>query len=440
MSRRLVLAVLLALSAGPFARAQSWTLRDCIAFALDSSITVRQQEITRALQDISLSTAKSSMLPGVSANAGENFSFGRSLGSDNTYKKMNSESTSLNFGVDVPLFQGFQIRNNIKRSELSLQASEADLEKVKDDIKLQVAQAYVQVLYDLEIVDAAKSQTEVDSLQLVRLEEMLHNGKTSAVEVAQQKASLSGSRLSLTQARNNLSNDILSLTQLLELPSPEGFSVVRPASSKLEPELLERPESIYARALQTEPDIAAEQYRLDASSYALKVAKAGYFPTISASCSLGSNYYYMNRADFNDSFSSQLKNNFSQGIGLTLSIPIFDRFQTRNQVRSARLDIEAQALQMESVKKSLYKEIQTAYYNAVAAQEKLLSSEEAERSASESFTLVKTKYENGLANITEFNEARNSYYKSVTDLAQARYECLYQTAVLNFYKGEDIDF
>jgi outer membrane protein len=95
---------------------------------------------------------------------------------------------------------------------------------------------------------------------------------------------------------------------------------------------------------------------------------------------------------------------------------------------------------MESVKKSLYKEIQTAYYNAVAAQEKLLSSEEAERSASESFTLVKTKYENGLANITEFNEARNSYYKSVTDLAQARYECLYQTAVLNFYKGEEIDF
>lgn len=216
--------------------------------------------------------------------------------------------------------------------------------------------------------------------------------------------------------------------------------MVRPASSKLEPELLERPESIYARALQTEPDIAAEQYRLDASSYALKVAKAGYFPTISASCSLGSNYYHMNRADFNDTFSSQLKNNFSQGIGLTLSIPIFDRFQTRNQIRSARLDIEAQALKMESVKKSLYKKIQTAYYNAVAAQEKLLSSEEAERSASESFTLVKTKYENGLANITEFNEARNSYYKSVTDLAQARYECLYQTAVLNFYKGEEIDF
>jgi outer membrane protein len=440
MSRKTILAAILLLSAGHFAAAQSWTLRDCIAYALDSSITVRQQEITRQQQEINLNTAQNSRLPSLSGSTSENFSFGRSIGSDNTYRSSNSRSTALSLGLDVPVFQGLQIKNSIKRAQSSLAAADADLEKAREDLKISVAGSYVQVLYDLEIVDADRSQVEVDSLQLARLEEMLRNGKTSAVDVAQQRASLSQSRLALTQAENNLQNDKLALTQLLELPSPEGFSVVRPSEAELQPAALESPESVYLQAVQAKPSIKAEEYRLEANEYAVKTAKGALLPTISATGSIGSNFYHMNGSDYNESFKDQMKNNFSQGVGVMLSVPIFSRFQTRNQIRSAELDCTNQKLQIESVKKSLYKDIQTAYYNAVAAQSKLRSSEEAETSAEESFKLTQAKYENGLANITEFNEARNNYFKAVADLAQARYECLYQTAVLNFYKGEEIDF
>ena len=141
-----------------------------------------------------------------------------------------------------------------------------------------------------------------------------------------------------------------------------------------------------------------------------------------------------------ESFASQMKNNFSQYIGLNLNIPIFNRFQTRNSVRSAKIDRENQLLQLENVKKSLYKEIQQVYYNAVAADSKYHSSETAAQSSKDAFTLTQAKYENGKATITEFNEAKNNYLKTESDLVKARYEYLYQTTLLDFYRGKELNF
>ena len=141
-----------------------------------------------------------------------------------------------------------------------------------------------------------------------------------------------------------------------------------------------------------------------------------------------------------DKFATQMKNNFSQYIGLNLSVPIFNRFQTRNNVRSARIDRENQQLQLDNVKKTLYKEIQQVYYNAVAADSKYRSSEAAARSSKDAFTLMQAKYENGKATITEFNEAKNNYLKAESDLVQARYESLYQCALIDFYRGRQLSF
>ena len=139
-------------------------------------------------------------------------------------------------------------------------------------------------------------------------------------------------------------------------------------------------------------------------------------------------------------FFTQLKNNFSQYIGLNLNIPIFARFQTRNSIRSAKIDRENQLLQLEDVKKTLYKEIQQVYYNAIAADSKYHSSETAAQSSKDAFTLMQAKYENGKATITEFNETKNNYLKAESDLVQARYEYLYQTALLDFYRGKELSF
>ena len=425
----------------PASAQQSWTLRQCADYAIKHNISIKQKDNQRKQRDIQLSTAKNSRLPDLSASASESFSFGRGLTLDNTYTNRSTSSTSFSLGTSVPLFTGFKIPNQIKLNQLNLEAATKDLEKAKNDIRMQVAKAYVQILYDTEIAEVAHRQIAIDSAQVVRLEAFVQNGKSSQAALSQQQSTLAQARLTATQADNNLQLSILALTQLLEFPSPEGFSIVRPAFSTTPATSLAgvSPDAIYQEALAMKPEVQAEQLRLTASERSIKIAKAALYPTLNFSAGLQSNYYKTNGMQA-DPFATQMKNNFSQYIGLNLNVPIFTRFQARNSIRSARIDYDNQQLQLENVKKTLYKEIQQVYYNAVAANSKYHSSEAAAQSSKDAFTLMQAKYENGKANITEFNEAKNNYLKAESNLVQARYELLYQNALLDFYRGRELDF
>ncbi len=415
-----------------------WTLAECIRHAQENNITLQQTELQVKQREIQLETAKGSRLPMVSGSASENLSFGRGLTADNTYSNTNTTSTGFSLGTSVPVFQGLRISNGIKENELGLKAATADLQKAREDMSVSVAQAYTQILYNMELLDVALNQVGIDSLQLVRLDALLENGKASPSQVAQQKAALGQSRLSATQARNNLNISLLDLSQLLELPDPEGFSIVRP-NVPIDGILLGNPEDIYAEAIQNKPAVKAEMFRLDATEFSIKSAKGAFLPSISASGGVGTNYYTMSAAP-SAVFFDQIKNNFSQYLGLSLSVPIFSGFQNRNQVRSAELARTNQRLLLENTKKSLYKEIQQAYYNAVAASEKYRSSVDAQASARESFELVQAKYENGKANITEFNESRDTWLRAESDLVRSRYEYLYSAKLLDFYRGRPLEF
>ena len=427
---------------GLLAQDKLWTLRECCDYAVEHNISIKQQENACRQQELQLSTAKNSRLPDLSASAGQNFSFGRGLTAENTYSNTNTSSTSFSLGTSVPIFTGFQIPNQIKLSQLNLEAATADLEKAKNDIRMQVAQAYVQILYDMEIADVANRQIAIDSAQVARLQAFVDNGKASEAELSQQKATLANSRLTATQADNNTRLAILALTQLLELPTPDGFAIVRPdlsGNSGLSGLSGLTPDAIYAEALNIKPEIASQQLRLKGTEHSIKIAQAANLPSLSLSGGLGTNYYTTSGFK-SDAFGTQLKNNFSQYIGLNLSIPIFNRFQTRNNIRNARIEQENQQLQLDNTKKTLYKEIQQVYYNALNAQSKEKSSEEALLSTKDAFQLMQAKYENGKATITEFNEAKNNYLKSESDLVQARYENLYQQALIEFYRGHELNF
>src|SRR5574344_1933191 len=381
-----------------------WSLADCIDYALSHNITVQQQDISMQQKAIDLNTAQNALLPDLSAGASQNLSFGRGLSSENTYVNTNTASTGANLGSSVNLFNGFRAMQTIKLDQINLTAATADLEKAKNDIRMNVAQAYVQILYDMEILDVARRQISIDSLQVQRLKAMLASGKASSVEVSQQEATLGQSRYTMTQAYNNLQLAVLGLTQLLEFPSPEGFTVVRPSVSA-DAALLGNPDDIYSQAISSRPDILAEQSRLDGAAVNMKIAKSDLYLSLDISGGLGSHCY---------------------------------KSATRNSIRRAELSKQSQSLQLENVKKSLFKEIQQAYYNAVAAQGKYLSSKQAASSAESSFKLVSAKYENGKANITEFNESKNSYLKSESDYVQALYEFVYQSKLLDFYKGQPL--
>jgi len=443
MRKYILSFVIGSLGIGTASAQKAWSIRECCDYAIEHNISIKQQVNQCRQQEIQLSTAKNSRLPDVSGSVGQNFSFGRGLTSENTYTNTNTSSTSFQLGASLPLFTGFEIPNQIMLSKLNLEAATADLEKAKNDIRMQVAQAYVQILYDMEIADVARRQISIDSAQVARLQAFVNNGKASEAELSQQKATLANSRLTATQAENNLKLAILSLTQLLELPSPDGFTIVRPTLAELDNlvklDNLTTPDQVYAEAIGVKPEILSQQLKLRGAEHSIKIAQAGHYPTLSLSGGLGTNYYTTSGFKA-DGFGKQLENNFSQYIGLNLNVPIFNRFQTRNRVRNARIDQESQQLQLDNTKKTLYKEIQQVYYNALNAQTKTQSSAEAVQSSKDAFELMQAKYENGKSTITEFNEAKNNYLKSESDLVQARYENLYQHALLEFYRGKELNF
>ncbi len=428
------------------AETKQWTLRQCIDYALEHNITVKQQQNATESQRIQLDDNRGNHLPTVDASMGQNFSFGRGLTAQNTYENTNTSNTSFSLNASVPIFAGNKIVNAVKLAQLNLDASLADLEKAKDDIRTQVAKAYVQILYDYEVSEVAQRQIAIDSMQVYRLERMLEAGKASPAEVSQQRATLAQSRLTATNADNNYRLSLLALSQLLELPTPEGFDIAHPFTDAIMPltdnngsAALPSPDLVYAEALGIKPQVKAEELRLSGSEYNIKIARGDYFPTLSFSAGLGTNYYTTSGFDA-DSFGKQLKNNFSQYLGINLSIPIFNHFSTRNKIRTAKIDRENQALRLENTKKDLYKEIQQVYYNAVASSSRYASSEEAVRSNEDAFQLTRAKYENGKATITEFNEQKNNLLKAQSDMVQAKYEYLYQTSLLDFYRGKTLEF
>ena len=414
---------------------EAWSLEKCIDYAIEHNLTVKQQEAARDKNAIDLNTARWSRLPDLNGSASHSFNFGRSLQSNNTYQSINTQSTGFSVSTSIPLFTGMQIPNAVALSKLNLQAAVEDLNKAKEDISIQVTSAYLQVLFNQELAKVAHDQAALSKEMLAQKEAFFRNGKASESEWLEAKARVAQDRLSAVQADNSLSLALLDLSQLLELPSPDNFRIAAPdvKMERLEKGLTS-PADIYNQAVLTKPAVMAAMYRLQGAAKSVKIAQSAWYPQLSFGAGLSTNYYKMSGRE-NARFRTQLRDNFSQYVGFSLSVPIFNRLSTRNKVRSARLDQTTLAWKLEETKKSLYKEIQQAYYNAANSRTQYYSSETAQEAAESSFELMKKKYINGKANATEYNEARTNWMKALSDCIQAKYEYLFRTKILDFYKG-----
>ena len=414
---------------------EAWSLEKCIDYAIEHNLTVKQQEAARDKNAIDLNTARWSRLPDLNGSASHSFNFGRSLQSNNTYQSINTQSTGFSVSTSIPLFTGMQIPNTVALSKLNLQAAVEDLNKAKEDISIQVTSAYLQVLFNQELAKVAHDQAALSKEMLAQKEAFFRNGKASESEWLEAKARVAQDRLSAVQADNSLSLALLDLSQLLELPSPDNFRIAAPdvKMERLEKGLTS-PADIYNQAVLTKPAVMAAMYRLQGAAKSVKIAQSAWYPQLSFGAGLSTNYYKMSGRE-NARFRTQLRDNFSQYVGFSLSVPIFNRLSTRNKVRSARLDQTTLAWQLEETKKSLYKEIQQAYYNAANSRTQYYSSKTAQEAAESSFELMKKKYINGKANATEYNEARTNWMKALSDCIQAKYEYLFRTKILDFYKG-----
>lgn len=423
------------LSAGSAMAQKQWNLKQCIEYAIEHNLTIKQQEAAKDESAVDLNTAKWSRLPDLNGSASHSFNFGRSLQMDNTYQQLNTQNTGLNLSTSIPLFTGMQIPNQIALSKLNLKAAIEDLNKAKEDISIQVTSAYLQVLFNEELAKVAHEQVALSEEMLKQKTAFFKVGKASEAELYEAKSRAAQDQLSAVQADNEYRLALLDLSQLLELPTPEGFGIVSPSIDEDKDfSILTSPADIYSEALLIKPSIKAAQYRVEGAQKSIRIAQSGYYPQLSLGAGIATSYYNVSGRE-NGNFGSQLRDNFSQYIGLSLNIPIFNRFSTRNQVRKARIQQTTLNWQLEDAKKALYKEIQQAYYNAVNAESKFESSRTADEAAKASFNLMKEKYANGKATSTEFNEARTNWLKAVSDRIQAKYDYLFRTKILDFYKG-----
>ncbi|MCI7009669.1 MAG: TolC family protein [Parabacteroides sp.] len=419
-----------------------WSLEACIDYAYANNIQLKQKVEEPEARKVELHTSKHSWLPAVNANMGQSFQFGRSTSKSGVIVDQNASNTTFNINLDMPIFDGFKIPNDIAARKLDLQAAIESLNKAKEDLAINIASYYLQVLYNKELQRVAQLQVDLDKEQVNKTEAMVNAGKVPLSQLYDIKAQLAKDEVTLTEAANNVQLALLDLAQSLELErSDRSFDIVTPQITDAVAENMSSilpPETIFDQAVTFKPQIKEQEYLLESQKRMLKVAQAGYYPKLNFGASYSNGYYHTSMGgEFADtrSFGDQLKQNGQKIVGFSLSIPLFNRFQVRNSVRSARIGINNQQLMLENSKKTLYKEIQQAYYNATAAQEKYQASDKSVAASKEAFDYAQVRYAAGKSTVFEFNEAKTKYAQSLAEQAQAKYDFIFRAKILDFYRG-----
>jgi outer membrane protein len=398
------------------------------------------EEINREAKAIDLHSAQHRWLPDLGAGAEQAFSFGSA--EDNTglisNQKM-SANTSFSVSSSMPLFTGFQLRNDIRAKRYSVLAAEESLKKAKENIAIAVAQAFLDVLLRKEIYTISEETVSLTLASVKKTEVMVSNGSMPPAQLYEIKARQASDEAQLTSAGNNVALGLLTLAQLLELAGADSFDVAHPQldNAALTPMSVPSPEATYRDALAAKPQIREAELQLEGSKALLKVAEAGYWPQLNLSMGLSDRYFYTNTSNI-PNLSAQLSDNLQEYVGLSLRIPLFNRFATRNSVRSAQIGISSQQLTLEMVKKTLYKEIQQAYHNAVAAQKNYLAARKTVEAAREAFRYADTKYHTGKSSVYEYGEAQTALARSLAEESQSKFSYVFAVKILDFYSGKAI--
>lgn len=418
-----------------------WSLEDCIRYAVEHNIDLKQKEQIQENRKIDLSTTRHSWLPNLNASLGQNFDFGRSPTKEGIIVDRNSTNSSFSIQTSMPLFTGLRIYNQLRARKLDLLAATENMNKAKDDLSVNVTSYYLQVLYNQEILRVADLQVALSREQADKTQALVETGKVPLSQLYDIKAQLAKDEVTQTDARNNVNLALLNLAQCLEMEhggryfriaDPIGGNPVELYMSSILP-----PDAIYEYAVTFKPQVREQELLLESSRKGLLAARSSYFPQLNLNAYYSNGYYHYNTGE-NVSFSNQLKQNERKNIGFSLSIPLFNRFTARNAVRSSRIAIRIQELSLENTKKELYKEIQQAYYNAVAAQEKYNASEKAVVASLEAFKYAEERYNAGKSTVYEFNDAKTKYAQSLAEQAQAKYDYILRTKILDFYNGTPI--
>jgi outer membrane protein len=420
-----------------FSQQKVWSLEECITYAIDNNIQIKQQVIQTAMQKNSLDLAKLKLLPTLNGQASHQYSFGRAL-DQNSYQfyKQTILSDYFYLGGSLPVFNGLQNLNSIQKNKYQVLAAQEDLQNIKDNVALNVALMYLQILLNKELVAATENQLNITLQQIEKTKKLVDAGSVAKGNLLQIEAQAAEEELTLINMKNQLETSYLNITQLLEIKTPAGFEIVVPEIKVDTNSIISgNIDDIYQIAEKNRPEIKSSELKLTASKYDLKTSKGGRSPSFSLDYSFNSRYTYIYNQPGNGSFDSQLKNNKNSGIGISMYIPILNGWQVNKNISNSKLNVENSQYALEGTKKQLYKNIQQAYTDAVASLKKYNSSLKAVTSTEESFRYTEQKFNVGMVTSVDYNAAKTQLLTSQSDMSQAKYEFIFKIKVLDFYKG-----
>jgi len=412
-----------------FSQQKEWSLEECIKYAIENNIQIKQQVILSEYQKNTLDLAKLKLLPSLNGQAQYSFAFNRSIDpTTNLFRDQNGQNANLYVGGSVPLFQGLGNYNTIKKAQVLLGANEQDLQSIKDNIALSVALGYLQILLNKELTKATADQLNITLQQIEKSKKLVEAGSAARGTLLQIEAQAASEEVQLITIQNSLETSYLNLTQFLEIKTPVGFEITMPEIAVDTNSIIAgNIDDIYQQAVGNRPEIKSSELKLTGSQYDLKIAKGGRYPSLSASYSLSSYYSNLQKKVISlspyvtgpYSFADQISDFKNTVLGFNLSIPILNGWQVNKRVSNSKLAVESGNYTLEATKKQLYKNIQQAYTDALAALKKYAASKKAVISTEESFRYSEQKFNVGLVTPVDYNTAKTALLKAQYDIAKA---------------------
>lgn len=420
-----------------------WTYEECLQYAIDHNINIQQRALDIKMQENERNTADNEWLPAVTLNAGQQFSFGNAFAATGTMPPSTDNYdadlsyTSASVGLEMPVFNGFRTKNRKLSARYSLEQATANMQFAHKSLSIQIATYYLQALYEKGMVKVAEEQVVTSQKLCERAHALVEDGRNPKSDLAEAEAQLADDEYQLTIHRGQERIALLTLAQLLNLEQTDGFAIADmdvAVTSQLSPNASSQ--AIYDEIAENYPSVRAAKAAVEQGKSDIATARADYWPQLTLKMSL--NDYYLNffHQSPANKFGDAVWKNFNEVVGLHLTMPLFDRFRTRNNIRRAKLSLNRSQLELDNTRQQLRKEIEQAYYNTVNAQEKYVSAQKSLEASILSSNYESDKYEAGRSSIYDLTQAQQRLRRASENTIQAKYELIIRQKILDVYKFE----
>lgn len=438
----IAIVIIIGLNMNGLRAQQKWTFEQCLTHALQNNLNIKQQELNIKMAGNYLYQSRMDLLPNLNGNGNYNLSSGWSVNPfTNDFTRSDVGSINVGLSSSVTLFSGFQKLNTIKQNQKELESSHYSGQKMKNDISLGIASAFLEILFNQEILKVAEKKVEISKQDVEKTRQLVEAGSLAKGALFESESQLALDEANFINTDNNLKNSMLNLQQMLDLDTLTNFQIEIPPLTTPAQWKLESVETIYRQALQL-PEIKQAEANLQSSKIAVKIAQGARYPSVSASASYGTGYSnaenLMTGAKA-EPIDEQFKNNASTSVGVTLAVPIFNRWMVQRNVNNAQIGVENSTIVLAQAHNQLYKEIQQAHTNTQAAIANLEAGQKAYKALQESFFYTAEKYKVGMVSIYDFNKIKNTLNQTESDMIRYKYDAIFKALILDFYAGKNIE-